>query len=143
MERSTSLAAALVDVIADLRLVDAADLIAYIRASKWANIADLVQSSTELFFRDGAIIFSCSGEFDVSWGEPPSIMLDMEFQHDDVTAFFTLTLASEESIVQLHKLWFATPATDEIAATSAFRGALSDARIRPMAKVRPDADEHP
>jgi len=39
--------------VAELRLVDVADFLAYIHAEKFANIQDIVNSSVELFFKTG------------------------------------------------------------------------------------------
>jgi len=52
-----ALAAAFEPVAAELRLVDAADYIAYIHQEKLANIRDIVSSSTELFFQPGTLAF--------------------------------------------------------------------------------------
>jgi hypothetical protein len=47
---ASALAVAFEFVAAELRLVDAADYIAYIHQEKFANIHDIVSSSVELFF---------------------------------------------------------------------------------------------
>lgn len=122
--RSEILADALGDTIAELRLIDAGDMIAYIRAGQWANISDLVQSSAELSFQDGALTFSYSGAFHVSWGAAPSIALDMEFQTKELTAFFTLTLGPSESAVSIKKVLFAGTPPDEASATRVFAQSL-------------------
>jgi hypothetical protein len=46
IEREKALADGLRDVAAELRLIDAADLIAFIRTEQFANIANLVNSTT-------------------------------------------------------------------------------------------------
>jgi hypothetical protein len=50
-EREKALAFAVRPVAGELRLIDAADLIASIWAQKYANIQDLVNSSAELYSR--------------------------------------------------------------------------------------------
>ena len=127
--RTAILAEALRDTVAELRLIEAADMIAYMRTGRWANIADLVQSSAELSFADGSIVFACSGDFAVGWGEPVSISLDMEFQYADVTAFFALTLASKRTLVEIKKVWFATIPPDDATGTRLFAAAVSAARL--------------
>ena len=126
--RAAILAAALVDTVAELRLIEVGDMVAYMRTGRWANIADLVQSSTELFFREGALSFACSGEFRVGWAEPASISLDMEFQGDAVTAFFTLTLTPVASLVEIRKVWFDTIPDDAGEGTRLFARAVRSAR---------------
>ena len=129
--RARLLADALADVVDEIRLIEPGDMIAYIHGRHWATIADLVESSTELFFREGALTFSCSATVDVGWAFPPSISLDMEFQGDAVTAFFTLVLGAQDSVVDLKALWFSTSGTDEATATSELAKALAGARLVP------------
>lgn len=128
LERSEILADALGDTIAELRLIDAGDMITYIRAGQWANISDLVQSSAELSFKDGTVSFAFAGDYAMSWGEAPSVALDMEFQTNEMTAFFTLTIGPSESAVRIKDVLFAAAPVDQHAATRAFARALDAAR---------------
>ena len=123
------LAAALSETVADLRLIDVADLVAYVRTGRWANIADLVRSSAEFSFLDGALTFACSGEVAVGYVEPATVALDMEFQHGAVAAFFTLSLAPRETRVVIDKLWFASEPADGAAGLRLFERALTAARL--------------
>ena len=131
LERTEILADALGETIAELRLIDAGDMITYIRAGQWANISDLVQSSAELSFEDGAVSFAYGGDYVMSWGEAPSIALDMEFQTKELTAYFTLTIGPRESAVRIKDVMFSTGQTDQRAATHAFARALRAARREP------------
>ena len=128
--RAELLAAALSDTIADLRLVDAGDMIGYISSSQWANIADLVASSSELFLREGALTFACMANFELGWGTTPSISLELEFQADGVAAFFSLVLGRRESLVDLKEIWFDHEPASEIAGTQVLAEALQAARLR-------------
>ncbi len=130
--RARILADALAEVVDELRLIEPGDLIAYVRGGHWATIADLVESATELFFRAGALTFSCSAAFDVGWSSPPSISLDMEFQAGAVAAFFTLVLGAPDSVLDLNAVWFASPRDDEAAATAEFASAVAEARLLPL-----------
>lgn len=125
------LADALSGTVAELRLIDAADMITFIRTGRWANIADLVQSSSEMHFVEGSLVFACAGDFTVGYQEPASVSLDMEFQHEAVTAFFTLTLAPRETRVEISKVWFPAPIVNENAGARIFAQAL--AAVRPAA----------
>ena len=125
---TTLLADALSGTVAELRLVDAGDMITFMRTARWANIADLVQSSSEMHFADGSLVFACSGDFTVGYQEPASVSLDMEFQHEAVTAFFTLTLAPRETRVEIQKVWFTASPPSEDAGTRIFAQALAAAR---------------
>ena len=128
-KRTELLADALRDTVAELRLIEAADMIAYVRTGQWANIADLVQSSSEMSFADGSLVFACAADVAVGYAEPATVSLDMEFQHESVTAFFTLTLAPAETRIETKKVWFATSPSDEEAGTRLFSRALTSARL--------------
>lgn len=127
--RAELLAAALADTIADLRLIEAGDMIGYISSGQWANIADLVASSSELFLREGALSFACMADFALGWGTTPSISLELEFQAATVSAFFTLVLGRRESLVDLKAVWFADSPADEDAGTALLARAVQSARL--------------
>ena len=84
----------MVDVASELRLIDPSELILMIRGEQAANIADLVNSSGELFFRGGALRYALSAGCDVQWDTTPIIRLDMEFHYAAVSAFFKLTIGA-------------------------------------------------
>jgi hypothetical protein len=62
---ASALVSAFEPVAAELRLVDAADYIAYIHQEKFANIHDIVNSSVELFFRPGTLTFGWGAEYEL------------------------------------------------------------------------------
>ena len=129
------LAEALEDVVAELRLIDVGDMIGYIRDHKWATIADLVQSSTELSFLDGTLSFACMADFTVEWATTPAISLEFEFQTAIVSAFFTLLLKQRESAIDLKRVWFSQRQASEASGTRLFARALAGARL-PRQAVR-------
>jgi hypothetical protein len=65
--REQIIADALVDVASELRLTDAAELMSMILNDHAANIADLVNSSTELFFKTGTLRYALSASFTAPW----------------------------------------------------------------------------
>ncbi len=72
-----------------------------VRGEQEANISDLVNSSSELFFKKGALRYGLAADCVVGWGSTPSVSLDMEFRHDRVTAFFRLTLGGQRASVEV------------------------------------------
>ena len=105
-EREAIIAANLHEVAADLRLVDPADYMAFIRCELIANIADIVSSATELYFFPGTLELGHGGEYHCGWQSPPTIVLDMEFRNQGVYAYFRLTLADETFAVELNHIAF-------------------------------------
>ena len=100
-EHERALADAIVDVATELRLSDPTEFILLVRGEQEANISDLVNSSSELFFKKGALRYGLAADCALGWGSPPSVSLDMEFRHDRVTAFFRLILGGQRAAVEI------------------------------------------
>jgi hypothetical protein len=120
------------DMAGELRLIDVADLIAYIRTERFANIEDLVNSSAELFFKEGTVSFAWGGDLDVKWGLPPTIVLGMEFRHMSVTVFFDLSLKYINGGVEIYHICFDNPSDDPEVNTRRLAEAIADARLPSM-----------
>jgi hypothetical protein len=127
--REKALADGIKEIAAELRLIDVADFIAYIRTEQFANIEDLVNSSAELFFKNGTLCFGWSANLDVKWGGPPTIMLDMEFRHMAVSVFFNLMLRSKHGGVDIQHISFENASVNPDENTRRLVEALADARL--------------
>src|SRR5262245_23004885 len=92
VERERALADGIKEVASELRLIEAADFVAFLRTEQLANIANLVNSSTELYFKPDTIKFGLSGDVHLPWGSAPTVSLDMEFHHMQVNVYFRLRL---------------------------------------------------
>ncbi len=101
------LAHGLKEVAAELRLIDAADLVAYIRTGQFGNVRSLVNASTEMYFKPGTMAFRHSGHVQLCWTGEPSIALDMEFRHPSVDVFFQLVLEARQAGVEIEYISFA------------------------------------
>lgn len=135
-EREKAIADGLIDVASELRMIDPADFIAFIRTEQFGNIRNLVNSSTEMFFKPGTITFGLSGEVDLPWGYAPSISLDMEFHHLNVSAYFRLVLQSLYAGVEISYVSFEGGSDDPDRNTQRLIEAIEDARIVPIARDR-------
>jgi hypothetical protein len=82
----------LMEVARDLRQVDAADLVAWLRGHRFGNVAALIASSAELVFKEGTLRFALSGTADLAWSGTLSIELDMEFHDAAIDCYFRLYL---------------------------------------------------
>ena len=100
------ISAHLTEVIHDLRLVDVADYIAFIRCELFGNIADIVNSATELTFYPDTLTFGLGGEYTLDWNSTPKVMLDLEFSNMGVNAYFRLTLSADTTEIDLHHVRF-------------------------------------
>jgi hypothetical protein len=119
----------LVEVIKDLRLVDVADYIAFIRCELFGNIADIVNSATELTFYPNMLTFGLGGEYTLDWNSSPKVMLDLEFSNLGVNAYFRLTLAADSTEIDLHHLRFADTGRSPADNTALLAAAFEDARL--------------
>ena len=119
----------LTEVIHDLRLVDVADYIAFIRCELFGNIADIVNSATELTFYPDTLTFGLGGEYVLDWNTAPKVMLDLEFSNMGVNAYFRLTLSSESTEIDLHHLRFAETGHSPAQNTALLAQTFENARL--------------
>jgi hypothetical protein len=128
-EREQIIADALVDFASELRLTDAADLMSMIRNDHAANIADLVNSSTELFFKSGTLRYALSACFKAPWDATPTVEIDMEFRHAAVCAFFRLTIGQRRAGVEIQDILFEEQGLDDFAKAERLFEAFEAARL--------------
>ncbi len=130
LERERIIADALVDVASELRLTDAAELILMIRNDHAANIADLVNSSTELFYKTGTLRYALSASFKAPWDATPVVAIDMEFRHGMVSAFFRLTIGQRRAAVEIIDILFDERGLDDRTKAERLLAAFRSARVR-------------
>jgi hypothetical protein len=122
-----ALAGAIVEVATELRLSDPIAFILLVRGEQEANIADLVNSSSELFFKKGALRYGLAADCALGWGSPPSVSLDMEFRHDGVTAFFRLILGGSRAAIEVVEVLLDNP--DDADAAERLARAIAAAKL--------------
>ena len=126
-----ALAESLADVATELRLVNVIDLIGYVQAGRCAILEDLVNSSAELTFKQGALRYALSSDLEVLWETQPKIALDLEFCWRGVTAFFRLCLNAEHAGVDIQHICFDGKPTGEQEKLNRLKAALADSRVTP------------
>lgn len=136
-EREQALGHGIRELASDLRLVEPADYINFVRMECFGNIANLVSSSAELFFKPGTIFFGHSGDVEVSWDQPPTVALDMEFRHKRVSVYFRLVLEAQSAGVEITHLAFDGASDKPDENTQRLIEAIADARLMPI----PDGDD--
>jgi hypothetical protein len=123
------ISAHLQEVIHDLRLVDVADYIAFIRCELFGNIADIVNSATELTFYPNTLTFGLGGEYILDWNSTPKVMLDLEFSNMGVNVYFRLTLSSDSTEIDLHHVRFSETGKSPADNTALLAAAFDNARL--------------
>lgn len=136
-ERERALGQGVRELASDLRLVEPADYISFVRTERFANIANLVASSAELFFKPGTISFGHSGDVDIGWDRMPTVALDMEFRHMQVSVYFRLVLEAQKAGVEITYVAFDGAAEEPDANTQRLVAAIADARLIPL----PNSDD--
>jgi hypothetical protein len=125
------LADAMVEVATELRLADLTELFLMIRSDQAANIADLINSSSELFFKSGALKYALSAGCELHWESPPTVQLDLEFRHATVTVFFRLTIGRARAGVEVLDVFFeGDDYLGSVSEEERLCAAISDARLR-------------
>jgi hypothetical protein len=127
--RARVIAEGIRDVAAELRLIDLADFISFIRLEQFANIQDIVNSSIELYFKHGTLTYACAADFQLEWDASPAVLIGMEFSHRQVVASFNLTLRPAVASVELHSISFGGEMKDGETEIVELMAAIEDAKI--------------
>lgn len=127
-----ALAFSIKDVVAEICLTDASILISYICNNLHANIEDLIDSSTELFFEEGTLLYGHAADVDFEWGKTPAVILDMEFIHPSVTVFFKLVLHGFYVGVSINRILLSEKTGDPALDIKRFQEALAESRLAPL-----------
>jgi hypothetical protein len=123
------IAESIVDVATELRLADVSDLMLFIRSDQTANIEDIVNSSTELYFKNGTLKYALAAGCSVRWDSSPTILLDMEFRHAAVSVFFRLVLSQSRAAVEVIDIFFDDADLGQDAQTLRLMEAVADAKL--------------
>ena len=117
------------EVAEELRTVDVIEVVGFIQAEGYAAIEDLLQSSTELFFKDGTLTFAWSADVSLAWDDLPSVTFGMEFQNRGVSVFFDFALSAFDSAVTVGGILFEDEPGDARARLDRLADAVSEARL--------------
>ena len=115
--------------ISELRLIDASELILLIRNYQTANIADIVNSSTRLFLKSGALRYSLR-ELWRALGWDVRRRDGLEFRYAMVAAFFRLAIG-ERQTGSIIDILFDERVLDERAEVTRPSEAFASARLTP------------
>jgi hypothetical protein len=117
------------DVAAELRLVNLADFVSFIHHEEFGNIQDLVNSSIELYFKHGTLTYGCAAEYELEWDLSPTVYIDLDFLHRDVSAKFNLALKAQWASISLRSISFGADVTGRDMEILRLAAAFADARL--------------
>ncbi len=120
---------AMKEVSLELRSVDVIDLASYLHTMKLANVGDLINSALELYFRPRTLIFSYSGDVELTWFGNPSVGLDMELHSEGVDVYFRLVIEALSVGVHINYLALDGVSCTEPCDASRFTKAIEASRL--------------
>jgi len=121
-------------IIPDLRLVDVQHYIYHLYHGHYANIAEIVEAATELYFFPQTLRFADAGDFQLKWKQPPVLLLNMEFFNKGVRLAFCLNLRHDRFAIELERIRFGS--VQDVETSSSYSdsqrliSALNDACLR-------------
>ncbi|MBB4953978.1 hypothetical protein H4S14_002038 [Agrobacterium vitis] len=130
-DRERIVAEFLSPIASELRLLDATDLVSFLRFDFLGNIADLVSSAAELYFHPGTVSFGAGGDYKCDWGELPEVSLDLEIKPRDITIYVKLVLSHDKAGVEINHISFQNPAAEPNENTAFLAKRLNEARFVP------------
>lgn len=129
LAREKALADAMRPLADELMLVDPSELVSLCRGEKHAHIDDLVESAAELLFKPDAVRYGGAAEVELHWDSFPHIVLDMEFEQDQVLILFRLRIGTCGPAVDICHAQFRDFSGPPAAATQLLASALEEARL--------------
>jgi hypothetical protein len=129
-EREEILAKAISPLAAELRLLDAADLISLLHFEYHSTIADLVESAAELYFHPGTVRFGVGGDFELDWDTYPSVTLDLEISPPGITIYSRLKLERDTASISINYINFQSPSSDPRENTAILADSLNKVTFR-------------
>ena len=124
------------EVADELRTIDVFEIVTFIQTESHSAIEDLLQSSTELFFKEGTLTFAWSADVALAWDTPPFVRFGMEFRASGVSVFFDLVLSAFDGAVEIGGILFDREAEAGETESSRLAEALADARLPLRTAIR-------
>ena len=109
--------------------IDPVDLVSFIRFGCFTAIEDLIQSSTELFFKHGTLSCAWTACVDLAWDSLPLVTLGLEFRNSGVSIFFDLLLGARGGDVAVRAVLFEEPVSDRSGGLRLLARAIAEARL--------------
>lgn len=141
-EREEILARAIGPVAAELRLIDAGDLISLLKFEYYSSLSDLVDSAAELYFHPGTVYFGIGGDYKLDWDTYPSITLDLEIKPKGVTIYAQLQLGKDHAGININHINFQNPSNDPNENTAFLADSLRHATFYRTPEAAPSSTAH-
>ncbi len=110
--REALIANAVKPIAAELRMCDLSSLARHILSNETANLIDLLESSSELYFHRGALSYAGTSSIELNWGGGVTVCLHMKFEGSGVSVMFDLFLLALNSAIDVKFISFDKPSQD-------------------------------
>lgn len=128
VHREALIAEAVQPVAAELRLCELSSFARHILCHESANLLDLLESSSELYFEPEALLYAGSSFIDLNWNGKVTVCLHMKFSYAGVDVLFHLYLLELNSAVDVKFISFENPHIDPKVNTQKLAEALQKAK---------------
>lgn len=118
-------------LLAELRLVDVADLLAFARLGHHEAIRDIVRNAAGLHFAPGFIDLEGHANAVIDWHRTPEVELRLSMRAVGIGVHFTVRLSGDEAQVRLTWIEFARNDLPEADRDKNLRRIIADNRMPP------------
>ena len=105
-QRELVLANACADLVKELKLIEPTTYALFFNTGNMSAIYQTITGIIENHFASGTMNFACTGECIIPWEETPVVSIDLEFEKDEIFAFFRLFFGNKGTAVNLHHVSF-------------------------------------
>jgi hypothetical protein len=122
---------ALTGFIQELRLIELADFVAYLRLERHSQLGDLVTAAAEMFFAPQFLELGDGSYAKLDWSGQPAVFLNLVMQTAGATIYLTLTLQAERANVVINYIAFHVSCAEADEARSLVNRGIFTNLIRP------------
>lgn len=122
---------ALTGFIQEIRLIELADFVAYLRLERHSQLADLVSAAAEMYFAPQFLELGDGSYATLDWSEQASVYLNLVMQTAGASIYLTLTLEDERANVAINYIAYHVSCTEPEETKTLINRGISNNLIRP------------
>ena len=122
---------ALTGFIQELRLIELADFVAYLRLERHVPLAEMVAAAAEMFLAPQFLELGEGSYATLDWSEHPSVCLNLVMNTAGATIYLTLTLREDRANVAINYIAYHVSRPEPGEITHLINRGISNNLIRP------------
>ena len=115
--------------VKELRLIAPVLFENFFRFGQLSGVYDQVTQTLDHFFIKNSMNFACTGDSSISWSNPATVALDLEFMFLGIFVFFRLSFGYEKVAIELHHISFESSSGDPDENTVQLAKAIHEAML--------------